>query len=294
LRAAGKAEIVRLLLTRPLLRSTAGRNMMGSFHVYAGASETVAPPEIRRIGFNDLMDALRKGVDDFSEKPSHVVFLCLIYPIVGVILATWTSGNNALPLLFPLMSGFALLGPFFALGLYEISRRRELGMDTSWRHAFEVRHSPAVPAIVAIGILLFAVFIVWLFAARAIYEWQFDGNVPLSAKVFLAEMFGTGRGWTVIILGNLVGFLFAVVVLCTTVIAFPLLLDRDVGAYEAIRTSARAVAANPIQMAAWGLIVAVALAIGSLPLFAGLAVVLPVLGHATWHLYRKVVAPAGK
>lgn len=265
---------------------------MSSFHVYAGASDTVAPLEIRRIGLADLRDALRKGIDDFRDKPSHVVFLCLIYPVVGVVLATWTSGNNALPLLFPLMSGFALLGPFAALGLYEISRRRELGMNTSWRHALDVRHSPAVPAIVAIGILLFAVFIAWLFIARAIYTSQFGDGVPLTVGAFLSEMLGTVRGWNVIVLGNLAGFLFALLVLCTTVIAFPLLLDRDVGAYEAIRTSARAVAANPVPMAAWGLIVALALAIGSIPLFAGLAVVVPVLGHATWHLYRKLVAPA--
>ncbi len=267
---------------------------MSSFHVYAGAPDADASPEIRRIGLNDLADALRRGLDDFMEKPSHVVFLCLIYPIAGVILATWTSGNNALPLLFPLMSGFALLGPFAAIGLYEISRRRELGMNTSWRHAFDVRHSPAMPAIAAIGILLFALFIAWLFAAKVIYEWQFGSNVPLDVRTFLSEMLGTSQGWTVIILGNLAGLLFAVVVLCTTVIAFPLLLDRDVGAYEAIRTSARAVAMNPVPMLAWGLIVALALAIGSIPLFAGLAVVVPVLGHATWHLYRKLVVRDGQ
>lgn len=266
--------------------------IVSSFHVYAGASDLAAPLEIRRIGLRDLGDVLRKGIDDFRDKPSHVVFLCLIYPIAGIVLATWTSGNNALPLLFPLMSGFALLGPFAALGLYEISRRRELGMDTSWQHAFDVRHSPAVPSIAVIGILLFAVFIVWLFAARAIYTWQFGDAVPLTVGAFLSEMLGTGRGWTVVVLGNLAGFAFALLVLCSTVIAFPLLLDRDVGAYEAIRTSARAVAANPVPMAAWGLIVALALAVGSIPLFAGLAVVVPVLGHATWHLYRRVVGPA--
>ena len=109
---------------------------------------------------------------------------------------------------------------------------------------------------------------------------------------FISEIYSTERGWTLIIVGHAIGFVFAVVVLCTTVIAFPLLLDRDVGAYEAVHTSVRAVLANPIPMAVWGLMVAVGLMIGSLPLFAGLAVVLPVFGHATWHLYRKVVEPA--
>ena len=119
-----------------------GGMVNGGFHVIAGASETLEHIGVRKISLSDLTDALRRGLDDFIVKPSHVVFSGLIYPLVGVILAAWTSGsNNALPLLFPLMSGFALLGPFAAIGLYEISRRRELGLDTSWRHALKVRHS---------------------------------------------------------------------------------------------------------------------------------------------------------
>lgn len=264
---------------------------MASFHVIAGASDTLEHIHVRRIGISDLIDALKRGVDDFMVKPSHIVFLCLIYPLVGVVLAVWTSGNNALPLLFPLVSGFALIGPFAAIGLYEISRRRELGLDTSWSHAFEVRNSPAVPSIAAVGILLFATFIAWLFAAQMLYQQLFGSAAPASLSGFMSEIFTTSRGWALIILGHAVGFVFAVVVLCTTVVAFPLLLDRDVGAYEAIHTSVRSVLANPIPMAVWGLIVAVLLMIGSLPVFAGLAVVLPVLGHATWHVYRKVVEP---
>ena len=264
---------------------------MTSFHVIAGASETLEHTKIRKIGVSDLFDALKRGVDDFMVKPSHIVFLGLIYPLVGVVLAAWTSGANALPLLFPLVSGFALIGPFAAIGLYEISRRRENGLDTSWKHAFEVRNSPALPAIAAVGIMLVAIFIAWLLTAQVFYQYLFGPAPPDSISGFFNEIFATGRGWTLIIMGHAIGFVFAVVVLCTTVVAFPLLLDRDVGAYEAIHTSVRAVLANPIPMAVWGLIVAVALIIGSLPVFAGLAVVLPILGHATWHVYRKVVEP---
>ncbi|WFP60469.1 DUF2189 domain-containing protein [Mesorhizobium sp. WSM4904] len=264
---------------------------MASFHVIAGASETLEHTRVRKIGVSDLFDALRRGVEDFMVKPSHIVFLCMIYPLVGVVLATWTSGANALPLLFPLVSGFALIGPFAAIGLYEISRRREAGLDTSWRHAFEVRNSPALPAIAAVGIMLFAIFIAWLLTAKIFYEQLFGPEPPASLSSFINEIFATGRGWTLIVLGHAIGFVFAVVVLCTTVVAFPLLLDRDVGAYEAIHTSVRVVLANPIVMAVWGLIVAVGLIVGSLPVFAGLAVVLPILGHATWHVYRKVVEP---
>jgi len=267
---------------------------MSSFHVIAGAADTIVQPEIRKIDTSDLIQSLREGLDDFLSKPSHVVFICLIYPIVGVVLAAWTSGNNVLHLLFPLMSGFALLGPFAAIGLYEISRRREAGMDTSWSHAFEVLRSPAIPAIAALGVFLLVLFLAWMFAAQAIYSSLFGPEPPASLWGFVAEVLGSSRGWGLILVGNLVGFIFAAVVLSTTVVAFPILLDRDVGAYEAIRTSFLAVMANPVTLAFWGIIVALCLAVGTITLFAGLAVIFPILGHATWHLYRKLVTGVRK
>lgn len=265
---------------------------MANFHVYAaGAGSNIAHPTIRRIGVSDVFDALRQGVEDFWDRPSHYVFLCLIYPIVGVFLITWTSGGNALQLIYPLVTGFAILGPFAAIGLYEISRRREQKLDTSWKYAFEVRKSPAMPAIAVVGIMLMALFVAWLLTAHALYAHLYGDSVPALFTGFVHDVLTTRRGWTLIILGNLIGLAFALVALSTTVIAFPLLLDRDIGAYAAVETSARAITANPVPMLLWGLVVAVALVIGSLPLLVGLAVVLPVLGHATWHLYRKVVEP---
>lgn len=262
---------------------------MPHFHVVAGGGETFERPAIRKIGLSDVTSALRAGFDDFWDKPSHYVFLCLIYPIVGVLLATWTSGNNALPLLFPLMSGLALLGPIAALGLYEISRRREAGLDTSWRHAFEVRKSPAMGSVIGVGLWLLGLFVAWLLVAQSLYTSLFGPFAPTSFMVFMHEVLTTERGWMLIVAGNLIGLCFAIVALGTTVIAFPLLLDRDVGAFAAIDASVRATAANLLPVALWGLFVAIGLIIGSLPLFAGLGVVVPILGHATWHLYRKMV-----
>ncbi|MER8504737.1 DUF2189 domain-containing protein [Mesorhizobium sp. M0904] len=264
---------------------------MAGFHVMADARGMHVQPTVRRISTEDLIDALRLGVEDFWAKPSHYVFLCLIYPVVGLILTQWTSGSNAIQLIYPLMSGFALVGPFAAIGLYEISRRREFGMDTSWWHALDVRHSPALPAIAVIGIMLLVLFLLWLFTAQSIYTGLYGNQPPASIAGFIREVLTTSKGWKLILLGNLAGFAFAAIVLATTVVAFPLLLDRDVGAVSAVETSARAVLTNPLQMALWGLMVAVLLVIGSIPLFAGLAVVMPILGHATWHLYRRVVEP---
>lgn len=262
---------------------------MASFHVMAGPGEMVARPAIRRIGFNDIRDALMRGFDDFRAKPSHYVFLSLIYPICGVVLVTWSSGANMLPLIFPLVAGFALLGPFFAIGLYEISRRRERGMDASWLHALEVRHSPALPSILALGAMLMVLFVAWLVFAQMLYTSLYGAEPPQSLALFLASVFDSENGLLLMLAGNAIGFCFALVVLATTVIAFPMLLDRDVGAVAAVETSLRATLVNPVPIACWGLIVAALLIVGTIPLFVGLAVIMPILSHATWHLYRKIV-----
>ncbi|MGE3148270.1 MAG: DUF2189 domain-containing protein [Pseudorhodoplanes sp.] len=263
---------------------------MAHLHVITGAeSRAAAHLEIRKIRPHDLVDALRLGMQDFAALPSHAIFLCLIYPIIGFVLARLVFGYDTLPLLFPLATGFALVGPFAALGLYELSRRREQGIDSSWDHAFDILRSPSLGAIAALGFLLVALFVGWLATAQAIYQSLFGVLAPNSILGFLNEVLTTREGWLLIAYGNAAGFLFAVAVLAISVVSFPLLLDRDVGAAVAIMTSLRAVARNPLVMALWGLIVAALLVIGSLPFFLGLAVVMPVLGHATWHLYRKVV-----
>ena len=262
---------------------------MAGLHVIAGAESRPSHPRIRKIALSDLKDALARGVDDFRDIPSHAVFLCLIYPIVGLFLAGLTLGYNVLPLLFPLTAGFALIGPFAAIGLYELSRRREACLDASWHHAFDVLRAPSRGAIAALGLLLMLIFLAWLATAQSIYQGLFGVLPPDSVTQFARDILTTNEGWKLIAIGNAVGFVFAVAVLMISVVSFPLLLDRDVGAAVAVMTSARAVAANPVAMAAWGLIVAAALVIGSLPFFIGLAVVMPVLGHSTWHLYRKVV-----
>jgi uncharacterized membrane protein len=248
-------------------------------------------PAVHRITLADLRDALRRGWDDFKAVPSHAVMLCIIYPVVGLVLARLTMGYSVLPLLFPLAAGFALIGPFAAIGLYELSRRRETGEDISAWHAFDVLRSPSIGAMLALGAILFAVFGVWIASAQAIYVAAF-GNAPAAViPDFVQRVLTTREGWMLIVVGCGVGFLFAVAALCISVVSFPMMLDRHAGVGAAVATSLRAVARNPLALGAWGLIVAALLVIGSLPAFLGLAVVIPVLGHATWHLYRKVVEP---
>jgi uncharacterized membrane protein len=262
---------------------------MSSSHLLVGATGQPVRLEIRRITPTDVLQSLAQGLDDFAAMPSHAIFLCVIYPLIGLWLIALVSGYALLPLAFPIAAGFALIGPFAAIGLYELSRRREAGLDTSSSHAFDVLHSPSIGAIVAMGLLLMAIFLVWLAVANAIYVANFGYAKPTSVSQFVADVFTTRQGWSLIVVGTGVGFLFAVLVLMISAISFPLLLDRDVGAAVALFTSIRVVAANPVSMGLWGLIVAVLLVAGSIPFFLGLTVVMPVLGHATWHLYRKAV-----
>jgi uncharacterized membrane protein len=264
---------------------------MAQTDIILPTAPTSQPPAVRTIGMAELAQSLRAGLDDFWAMPTHTIFLCLVYPIAGMALFWAIFGLKVIPLLFPLAAGFALIGPFAAIGLYELSRRRELGLDTSWRHAFDIIHSPSLPAIIALGLLLLLIFAVWLVAADAIYVTYFPEQEPLTLAAFTHAVLTTPQGHALIIVGNSVGLLFAVLAFALSVISFPLLLDRNVGAAVAIATSVHAIFRNPLTMLAWGLIVALSLLLGSLPVFIGLVIVMPVLGHASWHLYRKVVEP---
>src|SRR4029077_4859889 len=232
---------------------------------------------VRKISLSDLGSALRLGWEDFKAIPTHAVVLCVIYPVLGLVLFRLTIGYSVLPLLFPLAAGFTLIGPFAALGLYELSRRRERGEEAGAGHALEVLRAPSFGPILGLGTLLLVLFGTWIAAADAIYVATFGHTPAANIPDFARRVLTTPEGWSLIIIGCGIGFLFAIVALCVSVVSFPLMLDRHATAIDAIRTSLRAVMKNPITMAAWGLIVAVLLAVGSLPFFVGLAVVLPVL-----------------
>jgi len=264
--------------------NAAGQTIEGAWE---GRDRTI--PAVQRITGADLRDVLREGFKDFGAYRTDVIFLCLLYPVVGLVLSRMIWGYGMVPLLFPLISGFALIAPFFAVGLNEMSRRREANRDTGWADAFGVASSPALGSIMALGMLLLALFVLWMGAAHIIWMLTLGPEPPTNLGVFAEQVFTTPAGWTMAIVGILVGFVFALVVLVLSVVSFPLLIDRDVGMGTAIATSWRVVEANPGPMALWGLIIAVLLVVGSIPLLLGLAIVFPVLGHATWHLYRKVL-----
>jgi uncharacterized membrane protein len=250
--------------------------------VTQGGQDAAHAPVIRTIGLSDLHRALQLGWEDFKAVPSHAIILCVIYPVLGLVLARTVLGYSVLPLLFPLAAGFALLGPFAALGLYELSRRRETGAEATASDALEVLRSPSFGAMLGLGVILLALFVTWVATAQAIYIAAFGYEGATGIADFATRVLTTTQGWWLIAVGCGVGFLFALVALCVSVVSFPLMLDRHASAGEAMVTSLRAVARNPVPMAVWGLIVAVLLVAGTLP---------ALLGHATWHLYRETIEP---
>ena len=266
----------------------ASPKLFGEFH--AGRDSTSLDlPAVRRIGIQDLKIALEKGLDDFWAMPSHLVFFALIYPALGLLLARLAVGYDVLPLVFPLVAGFALLGPVAATGLYALSARREQGHESTWKDAWGVLRSPSFPSIAALGLVLMAIFIVWLYTAQSIYIWNFGYAQPESPETFLRQVLTTPQGHALILQGCFAGFLFAVLVLAISIVSFPIMIDRNVGPIVAVLTSIRATLRNPVMVALWGLIVTAGLIVGSAPALVGLILTMPILGHASWHLYRRIV-----
>ena len=245
---------------------------------------------VRRITTADLRAALREGFADFTEKRGDLIMIGLIYPIVGLLVSVAAMDISVWEWVFPLAAGISLLGPLVATGFYQLAKRREEGVDASWSHFLDVRRHPSRHEIAVVGAVLVGIFILWLAAAGMVYTAFF--GAPLhqpSLGVFLNQVFTTPEGWGMIIVGNLIGLAFAVAVLALSVVSLPMLVDRKVDAGTAIRTSLRAFKENKRVLLGWGFIVAALLVLGSIPLFVGLAVVLPALGYATWHLYTRLV-----
>ncbi|MEO3415692.1 DUF2189 domain-containing protein [Roseovarius sp. CAU 1744] len=253
------------------------------------ASHDTTPPATRPIGDADIRAALSKGYDDFKAFRSDVMFLVAIYPIIGICLVVVSSNLALLPLLFPLAAGFALLGPVAAIGLYEMSRRREAGEPAGWGAALQALRAHVVGPVMALAVYLFAMFVLWILAAMLIYSVTLGPEPPVTFWRFALDVLTTGAGWTMIILGMGVGFVFAAIVLVISMVSFPMLIDRRAGVPVAVATSLQVARQSPVTVAKWGLIVAVLMALGSIPFFLGLIIVLPILGHATWHLYRAAV-----
>ncbi|TRW97829.1 DUF2189 domain-containing protein [Paracoccus sp. M683] len=282
-------------------RETIGNPLSWSVQKLAGAgrgvgaavdgvvSHEMTMPGVNRIGLADIRAALRKGGEDFAALRSDVITAMVLYPVIGFALAVWAFNVGQVHLLFPLVAGFPLVGPVAAVGLYVMSRRREQGLETDWGAVFSTLTGRVLGPVLLLACLLAAIFVLWLVVAHAIWAATMGPQTYDGIMAFLNATLTTGAGWAMILVGVGVGFVFAAVVLCISLVSFPMLIDRPVGVPVALATSLAVARRNPGATMVWGLVVAVLLVLGMIPFFSGLIVVLPILGHATWHLYRRAV-----
>jgi uncharacterized membrane protein len=262
---------------------------MVAIHATPTADPAASAIPVRTLSSRDLNLSLREGWNDFLSMRGDLIFVGLLYPLIGIVAALMTQGSNLLPLFFPIAAGISLLGPMVAVGFYELARRSEAGLESDWSHFFDVRKRPSVDELGAVAALLIGIFLLWVAVAAGLYLALWGTSVPDSIGAFVSRLFTTPEGWALIIIGNLVGAGFAVLVLAISFVSLPMLVDCNIDARTAVNTSIRAFRANKGLVIRWGLTVGVLLVLGSIPLFIGLAAVLPWLGYATWHLYTHVV-----
>lgn len=264
-----------------------------AFEPPAGTAPARPDPVVRTITMSDVAEALAAGLRDFQAAPSYGLFFGAIYALGGILIVASVIWLDAGYLAYPLAAGFALIGPFVAVGLYEVSRRREAGLPLSWGEVLGAVIRQGQREMGWMAFVTIFIFIIWMYQVRLLLALFLGFSAFGTLGQFISVVLTTPEGLAFLAVGNVVGGLLALVLFSLTVVSFPLLLDRDVDFITAMITSVRAVVKNPVPMIGWGLIVAIDLIFSAVPSFLGLIVTLPVIGHATWHLYRRVVAPEG-
>jgi len=251
------------------------------------ARELDGPLWTLRIHSGDVVDALRLGWRDFAAAPVPGALLAAVVAALGLVMVVAAARHALVPLIVPLVGAFALIGPFAAVGHYRLSRRRERGLATPWWRTPALLVGPRSGAVLGLGLVVVTLTFAWLGVAAVLVRLMLP---PAGDAVAMAQLLvATPAGHRLMVVGAAVGALFAFPVFALSVVAFAILVDRDVDVVSAALTSCAAVAQNPRAMALWAVIVVAGLVLGTLPALLGLLVVLPVLGHGTWHLYRKLV-----
>ncbi len=245
--------------------------------------------QTRTIKLDDLWQSLREGYADYGIKSGSIPLAIIFYFIAALLFVLFFSGQPLRYLAFPMVAGFNLIGPIVATGFFEMSRRKQQGLPHGWRHCFGFIHTYSFAPVLALSVVMMLLYVLWVYMAELIFFGTFGETNPESFSAFFSELFSTRHGGALIAYGNFVGFLFASSALALSVVAFPLALDKPVTSFTAVKVSIRAVWTNTFVMAVWGLVVVALVAIGFAFFLIGLAVTLPILGHSTWHLYKKIV-----
>ncbi len=252
-------------------------------------SDTPVKITVRKAQFEDLRIALGQGWADFRSAPKFGLFFGAVFAVGGLLLVWFTFILDLTWMIYPLVIGFALIGPFIATGLYEVSRRLQADKELGWKEVLLVIIDQHRRELGWMAFVTLFVFWVWMYQARTIFVIFFGSKGFATLDGFLTALLTTESGWWFLLVGHAVGAVISLVLYSLTVISCPLLLDRDVDFVTAMLTSVRTVLASPAIMLGWGVFVVLIVLLSAIPAFAGLLIALPILGHATWHLYQRLI-----
>lgn len=246
-------------------------------------------PDVNALSFDDLKECLGKGIADFRKAPLFGLFFGGIFAFGGIIIVqsfiVWEKGW----MIYPMMVGFPLIGPFAAVGLYDVSRRLDKGMPLPWNEILSVITSQTSRQLPYMAFVMLFIFWIWMYQVRLLIALILGRMSFTTFESFFNVVVTTPEGWTFIAVGHVVGAFFALLLFSLTVISIPMILDRDVDFITGMITSVKTVIKSPIVMLSWGVFVTLSVMASFIPAFLGLLVVLPVLGHTTWHIYKKAV-----
>lgn len=248
-------------------------------------------PVVRSISFSDIADAFAAGLRDLRAAPLYGLTFGLLYAVGGILTLLTASALNMPYFTYPLASGFVLIGPLVAIGLYEVSRMRERGEQISWNGILAAIRQQAGKEIGWMCFVVLFITTMWLYQVRLLLALFLRNETMTTMAEFFTVVTTTPQGWLFLGVGHVIGAVLSTILFSLTVVSFPILLDRNIDFITAMITSVRAVVRNPVPMLCWAAAIVAILVVSSLPMFMGLIVTLPVLGHTTWHLYRKLVAP---
>lgn len=247
---------------------------------------------INPLGMSDVTAALKEGFADFRRFPAFGLFFGGIYALGGLFILVVLSLYHQPWMIIPVAIGFPLIGPFVAVGLYEVSRRHERGDPITWRSVLTEVFRQRERQLSWMAFAVLFIFWIWIYQVRLLLALFLGFKIPATLAAFVTVVTTTPQGMLFLVVGTIVGAVIATILFSLTVISMPLLLDHDLDFVTAMLTSIRTVSENMLPMLTFGIIVAVIAILALIPGFLGLFVALPILGHATWHLYRRAIVVA--
>ncbi|MBN9668878.1 DUF2189 domain-containing protein [Roseibium aggregatum] len=246
-------------------------------------------PRVKAIDVNDVIDAFASGLSDFLKAPAYGLAIGALFAAGGLFVVLSAAALNMSYLSYPAAAGFVLIGPFAAVGLYEVSRRLQNGEELSWSAVLGTMWAQKGKELSWMAFVVLFIQIMWMYQVRLLLALFLGFKSFASFSEFLTQVITTPEGLMFLAVGHVVGAILSLILFSLTVVSFPLLLEDDRDFITAMITSVRAVAVSPIPMIGWAFVVTALLIVAMIPAFLGLIVVLPVLGHTTWHLYKKCV-----